>query len=146
MRPNHNTATGNGGGAQPSETALETLHRLRSEELAHFRMLCDAARELGADPTAQTPCADVIATASMGLLQVIADPRTTLAQSLNALLTAELTDNAGWELLSELAAKAGQDTLAEQFSQALAAEQEHEAIVTSWMKTLVTDAVGTPAV
>lgn len=129
-----------------SEAALGTLHRIRSEELRHFRMLCDVARELGADPTAQTPCADVIATASMGLLQVIADPRTTLAQSLNALLTAELTDNAGWELLTELAAKAGQEAMAEQFSQALATEQEHEAIVTSWLKTLVTEAVGKPAV
>lgn len=139
-------ATVRGRAARASETALETLHRMRSEELGHFRMLCDVARELGADPTAQTPCADVIATASMGLLQVAADPRTTLAQSLNALLTAELTDNAGWELLAELATRAGQDTMAEKFSQALAAEQEHEAIVTSWLKTLVMDAVGKQAV
>jgi hypothetical protein len=146
VRPNASVDAGDGDSVQTRETGLETLHRIRSEELAHFRMLCDVARELGADPTAQTPCADVIATASMGLLQVIADPRTTLAQSMNALLTAELTDNAGWELLTELATEAGQDAIAERFSQALAAEQEHEAIVTSWLKTLVTDAVGKPAV
>jgi Mn-containing catalase len=52
----------------------------------------------------------------------------------------------GWELLTELATQAGQETLAEQFSQALETGQEHEAIVTSWLKTLVTDAVGKPAV
>jgi len=141
------TASGqNGHGAPTSETALETLHRIRSEELGHFRLLCDATTHLGADATAQTPCADVIATASMGLLQVITDPRTTLAQSLNAILTAELTDNAGWELLTDLATQAGQKELAEQFSRALAAEAQHQAIVTAWLKSLVVDAVGSPAV
>ena len=47
-------------------------------------MLVQAMEQLGGDPTAQTPCADVTATASMGLIQVVTDPRTTLAQSLNA--------------------------------------------------------------
>ena len=125
---------------------LETLQRIRSEELDHFRMLCDVATQLGADPTAETPSGDVIGTASMGLLQVVTDPRTTLAQCLNAVLTAELTDNAGWELLTELARAAGQDEVAERFAEALADEEEHEAIVTAWLKSLVTDAVGTPAV
>jgi NAD(P)-dependent dehydrogenase (short-subunit alcohol dehydrogenase family) len=36
----------------------------------------------------------VTATASAGLMQVLTDPRTTLAQCLNTILTAELTDNA----------------------------------------------------
>ena len=60
--------------------------------------------------------------------------------------TAELTDNAGWELLTNLAAKAGEDALAEQFSQALADEQQHQAIVMGWVKSLLDDAAGTPAV
>jgi len=137
---------GDGGAASAGESSLDLLHRFRAEELAHFRMLCDVAKELGADPTAQTPSADVIATASMGLLQVITDPRTTLAHSLNALLTAELTDNAGWELLQELAVEAGQDSLVRQFSQALADEQQHRVVVTAWVKSLVMDAAGTPPV
>jgi hypothetical protein len=70
------------------EMPAQTLARIRSEELAHFHMLCEAATQLGADPTAQTPCADVSATASMGLMQVVTDPRTTLAQCLNAMLNA----------------------------------------------------------
>jgi len=82
----------------------------------------------------------------MGLLQVISDPRTTLAQSLDALLTAELTDNAGWELLTDLASKAGEDSLVKQFSRALADEQQHKLIVTGWVKSLLDDAAGTPAV
>src|SRR5689334_7360449 len=87
------------------ETPLETLRRIRDEEHAHFLMLCEVMTNLGGDPTAQTPCADVSATASMGLMQVVTDPRTTLAQCLDAALIAELTDTASWELLGELATK-----------------------------------------
>jgi hypothetical protein len=128
------------------ESALQTLTRIRAEELNHFRMLCDLVVELGGDPTAQTPCADVTAAASMGLLQVLTDPRTTLAQCLNTILTAELTDNAGWDLLSEVAENAGQKQLLQPFAEALAAEQEHLAIVQSWLKTLMTPDADTRAV
>jgi hypothetical protein len=103
-------------------------------------------QELGGDPTAQTPCADVTGTASIGLLQVVTDPRTTLAQSLNAVLTAELTDNAGWELLSELAELAGQSQLSERFAEALAVEEQHLETVREWLRALITNAPGTPAV
>jgi len=132
--------------AMGDEEPLETLQRIRAEELAHFRMLGEAMEQMGGDPTAQTPCADVIATASMGLIQVVTDPRTTLAQCLNAILTAELTDNAGWEMLITLADDAGQAELSGRFLGALAQEQMHLAIVKSWLNHLVSQAVGTPAV
>jgi hypothetical protein len=128
------------------EMPAQTLQRIRSEELAHFRLLCDAMTQLGGDPTAQTPCADVTATASMGIMQVVTDPRTTLAQCLNAVLTAELTDNAGWELLVQLAEQAGETELAGRFLGALAQEQEHLVTVKGWLSALVTHGAGTPAV
>ena len=128
------------------EAPAETLHRIRAEELAHFRMLCEAMTQLGGDPTAQTPCADVTATASMGIMQVLTDPRTTLAQCLNAILTAELTDNAGWELLIQLAEQAGEAELVGRFLGALAQEQEHLVTVKGWLTALVTQGAGTPAV
>jgi len=128
------------------EAALDTLSRIRTQELQHFQMLNRCVKELGGDPTAQPPCADVTGTASSGLLQVVTDPRTTLAQSLNAVLTAELTDNAGWELLGELAELAGQKQLAAPFAAALAVEEEHMAIVQLWLRALIIDAPGTPAV
>jgi hypothetical protein len=133
-------------GSIAGETPLETLLRIRGEELAHFRMLCAAMEKMGGDPTAQTPCADVIATASMGIIQVVTDPRTTLAQCLNAMLTAELTDNAGWELLVQLAEDAGETELAGRFLGALGEEQEHLAIVQGWLTMLVSERAGTPAV
>lgn len=122
-----------------------TMLRIRDEEHAHFLMLCEAMESLGGDPTAQTPCGDVIATASLGLLQVVSDPRTTLAQSLNAVLTAELTDNAGWELLSELAHEAGEDNLAERFTAALEQEEQHLVTVRAWVKALTLSPAATPA-
>lgn len=128
------------------ETPTQTLARIRSEELGHFRMLCAEMERLGGDPTAQTPCADVVATASMGLMQVVTDPRTTLAQCLNAILTAELTDNAGFELLISLAEEAGEEELAGKLLGALAQEQEHLAIAKGWLTALVMRAAGSNAV
>lgn len=128
------------------ETPAETLQRIRDEELAHFRLLSDAMTALGGDATAQTPCADVVATASMGFIQVLTDPRTTFAQCLNTMLAAELADNAGWELLIQLADDAGESDLAGQFLGALAEEQEHLMIIKSWLTALVSTGEGTPAV
>lgn len=128
------------------ETPLQTLQRIRSEEHGHFLMLCEVMTQLGGDPTAQTPCADVAATATMGVLQVVTDPRTTLAQCLNAALIAELTDTASWELLSDLAAKAGQTELTERFTEAMVAEEQHLVAVRAWLRALTVDAAGTPAV
>ena len=139
----YETLTEAGGGpAMPvpldasGDDVASTLQRIRAEEHEHFLMLCDVMRSLGGDPTAQTPCADVAATASMGLMQVVTDPRTTLAQSLNAMLTAELTDNAGWELLVALADDAGNTELAQQFQRAMAEEDEHLITVKSWVSAL----------
>ena len=128
------------------ESAAQTLRRIRSEELKHFWLLSAAMTKLGGDPTAQTPCADVSSTATAGLLQVVTDPRTTLAQCLNAMQTAELTDNAGWELLIQLADEAGEAELAAQFLGALGEEQEHLTAVRNWLTYLVTEKFETEAV
>jgi hypothetical protein len=133
-------------GSIAGERPLETLMRIRNEELEHFKMLGLAMVKMGGDPTAQTPCADVQATASMGIIQVVTDPRTTLAQCLNVMLTAELTDNAGWELLIQLAEEAGETELAGRFLGALGQEQEHLAIIKGWLTMLVSRGAGTAAV
>lgn len=127
------------------ESPLQTLQRIRGEELQHFRMLCEEVERMGGDPTSQTPCADVSATAAMGIVQVVTDPRTTLAQCLNAILTAEMTDNAGFELLITLAEQAGQDELAGKLLGALAQEQEHLAVIKGWLTALSLRAAGTDA-
>lgn len=117
--------------------SMEQLAHFRDEEAKHFKWVADALDTLGADPTAQTPGADVGGVQSMGIMQVMDDPRTTMAQSLDALLVAELADNAGWELLITLAQDLGQDEMASTFSQALKEEQEHLTQVRSWLEQSV---------
>lgn len=109
------------------------LQRIRNEEHAHFLLLSRATESLGADPTAVTPSADVQATSSIGVVQVITDPRTTLLAALDAILIAELADNDSWEALIELARHAGHDDLAESFIGALRDEVEHLENVRRWL-------------
>ena len=80
----------------------------------------------------QTPCADVTGAESIGLLQVVSDPKTTVDQSLHAILVAELADNAGWEELIALAREMGQDDMTRQFEGALQEERQHLACVRRW--------------
>jgi rubrerythrin len=119
-----------------NEDTAAALLRIRTEEHEHFLMLSEVMRSLGGDPTAQTPCGDVSATASRGLMLVVTDPRTTFAQSLNAILIAELADNAGWELLVSLAQEAGETNIAKQFERAMSEEKQHLVIVKSWVASL----------
>jgi hypothetical protein len=134
--PPARTAAGTDG---QKESPSQTLERIRAEELQHFELLRQAMQQLGGDPTAVTPCADVAAVASSGLMQVLNDPRTTLAQCLNAMLTAELTDNAGWELLASLADAAGENDLAGRFLGALAQEQQHLLTIKNWLASVVVE-------
>jgi rubrerythrin len=113
----------------------EQLESIRDDELAHFALLKQAMEELGGDPTAMTPSADVIGVASKGLLAVVSDPRVTLTEALKAVLVAELTDNDGWLALSDIAERIGQEEMAASFRNALAVEEEHLMRVRSWVAT-----------
>jgi rubrerythrin len=105
---------------------------IRADEARHMLLAREAIEAIGGDPTAQTPSADVAGVEAMGLVQVLSDPRTSLAQSLHAILTAELSDNAGWETLIALAHEHGQSELVDRFSDALQQERRHLRLVQSW--------------
>jgi rubrerythrin len=111
----------------------EQLEKIRHDELSHFALVKRSIEKLGGDPTALTPAADLGANLSEGVPKVLADPRVNLLQSLEGLLMAELTDNASWELLLELARELGHHELANDFQRALDVEQEHLALVRSWL-------------
>jgi hypothetical protein len=115
----------------------ESLESIREDEETHFRLLTDAIRVLGGDPTAMTPCADIAGVNATGWLQVITDPRTTVAQALNTMLSVELTDNAGWELLIELASQTGHKDMAQGFAVAQSAEARHLEQVRTWLRSAV---------
>lgn len=114
----------------PSRAELEEIMR---EEYDHFMLLTEAVTKVGGDPTVLTPSADLHATMTSGVLAVTVDPRTSFAQCLEAALIAELADNAGWEVLSELASQNGDDELAARFIEAQREEVIHLQNVKRWL-------------
>ena len=115
----------------------ELVAGIRADEARHVLLMKEAIESMGGDPTAQTPSADVAGVESLGLVQVMFDPRTSLAQSLHAILTAELCDNAGWELLVALACEHGHAALAGRLEDALEQERRHLAMVQGWYRHAV---------
>jgi rubrerythrin len=114
----------------PSRLELE---RMMQQEHDHFRMLTDAVAQVGGDPTVITPSADLQATMSKGILEIMVDPRTTFVQCLDALLVAELADNDCWEALSELAQQGGHADLARMMLVARTEEAQHLQSVRMWI-------------
>lgn len=118
---------------------LEQIEQIGREELEHFLMVNRTITELGGDSTVESPSADVGGVASMGIMQVLTDPRTSVAQCLQALLTAELTDNDSWRLLIQLADNFGFDEAKVEFETALANEVVHLQNVRNWLSECVMD-------
>jgi rubrerythrin len=125
-----------------SGVPAKELRHIRDEERVHFALVGAAIESLGGDPTAQTPSADVAGVEGMGLMQVLNDPKTTVAQALHAILVAEMVDNAAWEELIELASQAGNDDLVARFTKAHDEEQEHLGKVQGWYKAATFAAAG----
>ena len=133
--------------ATPAEAvngpSSEDLRHICDEELAHFKLLQKAITEIGGDATIQTPSADVAGVLSHGILQIVSDPRTTFPQTLQAMLTAELADNDGWQMLRELASKLEYSDLEEECAKAFQEEQEHLEKVCQWLSEMtLTEALG----
>jgi len=122
-----------------NKVSAQEILEIRNEEARHALLIKECLETLGADPTAQTPCADLVGVETMGFLQAASDPRTTLAQTLHAALAAELIDNEGWEGLIAMAQKMGQDDMAERFQAALEQEGIHLAKVRSWYNALTVE-------
>jgi rubrerythrin len=114
----------------------DELRHICDEELEHFRLLQRAITDLGGDATVQTPSADVTGVLSEGVVKIVCDPRTTIAQTLQAVLTAELADNDGWQMLQQLAAQLGHVELEKQCEKAFEQEQEHLENVRSWLSAI----------
>jgi ferritin-like protein len=109
------------------------IEKIREDERRHYALVRDALVRLGADPTAMTPCADVMSVAGLGWIQVLGDPRMTFSQCLTVMLSAEAGDIEGWTLLVTLTEELGFDELAQQFNTALIQEEEHAVQVRTWV-------------
>lgn len=116
---------------------IDDLQEIRDDEARHFLTVARTIESLGGDATSQTPSADLVGVESMGLVQVLNDPRTTIAQSLHAILTAELSDLAGWEALIALAGEHEQLDMIGDFTIALDEERGHLVMVQGWYEEAI---------
>src|SRR4051794_39292932 len=53
--------------AEGTPVTIERVKQIRNQEAEHARLLEETIVMLGADPTAQTPCADLVGVQSLGL-------------------------------------------------------------------------------
>jgi len=120
------------GSFEGGPSAEDLLHIL-TEEYEHADLLSGAIKNLGGDPTALTPAANLAMNISAGLPQVLSDPRTNLLQSLEAIVVAELADNECWTALGQPASQAGQDELAQECGVAIEHERDHLRKVRMWI-------------
>jgi rubrerythrin len=116
--------------------AREELEEIHEDEQRHLALVKEAIETMGGDPTVQTPSADLEGVASLGLVQILTDPRTDLRESLQALLHAEAADRDGWELLITLAEGFEQKKLAAAFEEALRTEETHLIRVRGWVTAM----------
>jgi len=120
------------GGFEGGPTLAE-LEQILHDEHRHFQLLADTLKQLGGDPTAITPSADIAATLSRGVMDVLVDPRATFLQSLEAILVAELVDNDCWDTLVDLAGQRKDEDLAERLVGATEDERRHLDWVRGWI-------------
>jgi rubrerythrin len=123
-------------GATAMAVPAEDLAAIYKDENKHFELLQTAIAELGGDATFETPSADIAGVLSHGILQIVTDQRTTIAQSTQAILSAELMDNDGWQILIDLAEELGQARLKEQCQEAKDAEQRHLQTLRGWLSSM----------
>ena len=128
-------------GTFPGGPTVEDVNHIREEELQHFLLVKQVIERLEGDPTQITPSADLGGVIGSGVAQAINDPRTNVADSLKALLVAELTDNDSWEMLIKMTEQCGYQDLVGDFTQALSKEREHLQKVRGWIEGYSTAAL-----
>ena len=101
----------------------DKLQEFRDEEKEHEEMLEEVIRRYGADPHTLTRSARITQLESEGIVKVVENED--FDAVIDALLAAELVDNAKWELLIELAEELDDMDAKNQFEDALDEEEDH---------------------
>jgi bacterioferritin (cytochrome b1) len=103
---------------------LDELHEHRNEEKEHEEWLEAQIRSLGGDAHAQTEMSELVTRESKGIEEVVMSDAK-LPHLFHALLAAELVDNAGWDLLVEVADEAGDHQAKRELKKRLHEEEDH---------------------
>jgi rubrerythrin len=107
------------------ERMVEPMTEHRDQEQEHVRWLQEQIAMLGGDTDGHTEMAELVTRESQGLSSVILDGDNDVSHLFHALMTAELTDNAGWDMLVSLADEAGDRDAKRAFKHRLHEEEAH---------------------
>lgn len=113
-----------------------TMEEHRAEEKEHEQWLEAQVRALGGDASAQTEGSRLVSREAAGIEEVATNDAADLQHLMHALLAAEAVDNAGWELLVELAEDVNDRDARREFTRRLHHEREHLAFVRHVMERL----------
>ncbi len=103
---------------------LDDMQEHRDQEKEHEEWLEEQIRTLGGSAHAVTEHSDLVTRESKGIEEVVMSDAE-LPHLIHALLAAELVDNAGWDLLVQLANEAGDREAKREFKKRLHHEEEH---------------------
>lgn len=110
------------------ETDVSELSEFRHQEYQHQKALEGYIQKCGSNTRRKTPSQKMVEIESQAFENIISgseDP----SQILHVLLDAEMEDNASWELLIQLAKRAGQEDFIEAFQKSMDEERQHLRVV-----------------
>jgi hypothetical protein len=111
----------------------EELREFLQHEHEHYLMLLEVVRQIGGDPTALTPSANIHGLVGRAAAQVLTDPRMAMYECVQTMALIERTDNDGWQQLIRLAELDERPEHAERFRLALQQEDQHLLAITRWV-------------
>jgi rubrerythrin len=112
-------------GDTEAQNLIDELQEIRDQEKEHTEWLEEQILALGGDTHGETDMSLLTVRESKGIEDIVLDGDNELSHLLHALLTAELADNAGWELLVVLADEAHDRDAKKAFKKRLHEEEEH---------------------
>ncbi len=114
---------------------LEEMEEHRNEEKEHEEWLEEQIRALGGDAHSETDKSRLVTRESKGIEEVVMSDAQ-LPHLFHALLAAELVDNAGWDLLVQIADEAGDREAKREFKKRLHEEEDHLLLMRKAMEKL----------
>jgi bacterioferritin (cytochrome b1) len=117
-----------GTGDEDVTRMVPEMQEHRDEEKEHEEWLEEQIRALGGDAHADTDKSRLVTRESKGIEEVVMTDAE-LPHLLHALLAAELVDNAGWDLLAQIADEAGDHRAKREFKKRLHEEEDHLLLV-----------------
>ncbi len=124
-----------GAGDENVARMLPEMEEHRNQEKEHEEWLEEQIRSIGGDAHTETDKSRLITRESKGIEEVVMSDAE-LPHLFHALLAAELVDNAGWDLLVQIADEADDSEAKREFKKRLHEEEDHLLLLRKAMQKL----------